>query len=93
MKKTPLSMYRKVELIRLGIMAPFAIIMTADRWYTLLLALVVLTFFFYRALFSKEPSTEEQKRQNRYEYKPIHKLTDPNMGVGSLDARKHFFGF
>jgi hypothetical protein len=93
MTKITLTPYRKMALMRLGVFAPFALIMTADSWYCLLIALLVFAGMTYAILSSEEPSEEEQKKQKPYVYEPIHKLTDVNMGTGSLEARKRIYGF
>ena len=93
MTKITLTPYRKMALIRLGVIAPFALIMTADSWYCLLIALLVFTGMAYAILSSEEPSEEELKIQKPYVCEPIHKLTDVNMGMGSIHARDITHGF
>ena len=92
MTKMPLTPYRKMALMRLGVFAPFALIMTADSWYCLLIAFLVFASLIYAILSSEEPTEEEQKTQRPYVYEPIHKLTDVNMGMGSIETRKRVFG-
>ena len=92
MTKITLTPYRKMALMRLGVFAPFALIMTADSWYCLLIALLVFAGMTYAILSSEEPSEEEKNNHVPYRAKPPHTSTDVNMGMGSIETRKRVFG-